>query len=337
MKATDFARRLETWFREILVEQANVSGNTVKSYATTFTLLIRFFEEHKSIPVSRLSLDHLTADSIRQFLRTMEKERKSSISTRNQRLAAIRSFFKYIQSACPGRIAQSQQIRSLSRKRGDKIMTANHLTPDGIKTLLRQPSRGTPWGRRDGVLLLLLYDTGMRVQELVDLKPSNIRLKAPAQVSVFGKGRRKRIVPILPETVGLLGDYMREWDLDKPNHQDATLFFNHRGEPLSTNGVRYILRKYLQYSELALCDGKKRITPHTLRHSKAMHLLQSGSELPIIQFFLGHSELKTTMVYARTDIELTRAALSKAPAVSPGMRAPVWEKQPNLLKWLKQL
>lgn len=337
MKTTDFARHLEKWFREILAEQVGASVNTIKSYALTFSLLIRFFERHRCVSAHRLSLDHLHVEAVRDFLRAIESERDNAVSTRNQRLAAIRSFFKYLQLACPERIAQCQQIRSLSSKRGVKNYAVNHLTPSEIRSMLMKPSRDNSWGRRDAVMLLLLYDTGIRVQELVDLHPIDTRLKPPAQISILGKGRRKRVVPLLPETASHLRDYIREWELDQPQREDSPLFFNKRGEPLSTNGVRYILRKYVDQAGLASSPRQKRVTPHTLRHSKAMHLLQAGNDLPVIQFFLGHAELKTTMVYARADLEMTRAALAKAPGASPDNEPPIWKKQAGLLEWLKQL
>jgi site-specific recombinase XerD len=337
MKPTDFALILQKYLREYLPDQRNASPNTIKSYAMTFSLLARHFEDRQGIPPDRLALDHLTADAVRDFLRDLESGRGSCISTRNQRLAAIRSFSKFVQRAWPERLAQCQRIRAISGKRGPKSATIHHLTPECMKALLAQPDQCTARGRRDAVLLSLLYDAGVRAQELADLTPEKVRLDAPAQIVVTGKGRKRRTIPLMCAMVALLRPWMKEQGLDVPERRDEPLFRNPQGRRLTTNGIRHIVRKYADRMPAAAEAGQKRITPHTFRHSKAMHLLQSGNPLVVVQSFLGHEDIQTTTMYARADLEMTRAALAKAPGATPEAGPSSWCQKPGLLEWLRQL
>jgi site-specific recombinase XerD len=337
MNPTDFALILQKYLREYLPDQRNASPNTIKSYAMTFSLLARHFEDRHGIPPDRLALDHLTADAVLGFLRDLESGRGSCISTRNQRLAAIRAFSKFVQRTRPERLAQCQRIRAISGKRGPKSDMIHHLTPERMKTLLAQPDQRTTRGQRDATLLSLLYDAGVRAQELVDLTPGKVRLDAPAQIVVTGKGRKRRTIPLMCAMVALLRPWMKGQGLDVPERRDEPLFRNPQGRRLTTNGIRHIVRKYAGLMPAAADVGQKRITPHTFRHSKAMHLLQSGNPLVVIQSFLGHEDIRTTETYARADLELTRAALARTPGATPQPGTPSWCGKPGLLEWLRQL
>ena len=337
MNPTDFALILQKYLREYLPDQRNASPNTIKSYAMTFSLLARHFEDRHGIPPDRLALDHITVDAVLDFLRDLENGRGSSISTRNQRLAAIRALFKFVQRTRPERLAQCQRIRAISGKRGPKSAMIHYLTPERMKTLLAQPDQCTLRGRRDTALLSLLYDAGVRAQELADLTPGKVRLDAPAQIIVTGKGRKRRTIPLMRPTVTLLRPWMKEQGMDVPERQDEPLFRNPQGGRLTTNGIRHIVRKYADRMPATTELGQKRITPHTFRHSKAMHLLQSGNPLVVIQSILGHEDSRTTEMYARADLEMIRAALAKAPEATPRAGAPSWCRKPGLLEWLRQL
>jgi len=337
MKPTDLARRLTAYLSEFLPGQRNASPNTVKSYAQAFTLLLRHFRDHRKLSPERLTLDHLAPDAILEFLRTLEDGRNCCVRTRNQRLAAIRSFFRYLQALLPERLSQCQRILAIPPKRAPRNTTINHLTPTCMKALLAQPDQHTVRGRRDATLLALLYDTAMRVQELSDLTPGQLRLESPAHVNVTGKGRKRRLIPLLRATVALLRNYLAEQGLDAPETRSTPLFHNRQGQRLAPNGVRYIVRKYARRVEKSLGTARVQVTPHTFRHSKAMHLLQSGNPLVVVQSFLGHADIQTTTVYARADIEMTRAALASSPVATPKARTPSWEKQPGLLAWLQSL
>jgi integrase/recombinase XerD len=335
MKHSDFATRLESFLREFLPAQRNASRHTIRNYGYAFLLLLEYFRTICSLPAHRLTLDHLTPESITGFLDWLERVRENGVNARNQRLAAIHSFFRYLQTRHPERLNQCQRILNLKSKRGQRKQVINHLSPKLVSDLMSGPDLKTKRGRRDATLLALLYDTGMRVQELCDLTPKCLRMEPPAHVSVLGKGRKHRIVPLMSDTVELLKTYLVEHDLTGEQHIHSPLFFNQQRKPLTRGGIRYILRKYA--SRLSLDGIATVVTPHTLRHSKAMHLLQAGNPLVAIQSILGHADIRTTMIYASADLKMMRAALEKAPAVTPeSERIPTWT-EPDTLVWLQNL
>lgn len=336
MKPTDFATRLTAFLREYLPAQRNASPNTIKSYGQTFSLLLVHCRDQHGLAPDRVDLDRLTPEIILAFLADLEERRKCSIATRNQRLAAIRSFFRYLQDLEPGRLLQCQRILAISGKRAPVRTDVNHLVPQRMKQLLDGPDLRLSAGQRDAALLSLLYDAGLRVQELIDLTPAQVRLESPAQINVMGKGRKRRLVPLMARTGELLGMYLRKHNLDDPKRHKAPLFFNRQGKPLTRAGVRYIVRKYAQKMEPDAAGVHEQVTPHTLRHSKAMHLLQSGNPLVVIQSFLGHSDIRTTTTYAKADLQMTRAALEKTASATPEPPPP-WKEEPDLLAWLRSL
>lgn len=185
-------------------------------------------------------------------------------------------------------------------------------------------------------MLSVLYDTGARVQELIDLTAGDVRLDAPAQVRILGKGRKERVVPLMENTAALLQQYIGEQDLALPEHYSRCLFLNRHGNPLTRVGVNYILQKYLRQVRQAYPQFTQKATPHTLRHTKAMHLVQGGVSLDIVRDFLGHVDIKTTEIYARANLEMRRAAIEKvSPAPIPDI--PSWKQNTSLLQWLQRL
>ena len=336
MKPTNLALRLTAFLREYLPSQRNASPNTIKSYSRTFALLLVYCRDRRHRSPDRLDLDHLMPEVVLDFLDDLEASRHCAIATRNQRLAAVHSFFRYLQYVEPDRLLQCQRILAISCKRAPAHTDVNHLTPEQIKQVLARPGLDTPQGRRDTALLALLYDAAIRVQELIDLTPAHMRLESPAQIRVMGKGRKRRLVPLMAATVELLRAYQRDQHLDGPERRDRPLFFNRHGGPLTRAGIRHIVRKYAQTVEADSHDSSAPVTPHTLRHSKAMHLLQSGNPLVVIQSFLGHTDIRTTTMYAKADLEMTRAALEKTVSLTP-KDVPPWEKEPGLLNWLRSL
>jgi site-specific recombinase XerD len=206
-----------------------------------------------------------------------------------------------------------------------------------LTEVLAQPDLGTPEGRRDAVLLSILYDTGARVQELIDLSVGDVRLDSPAQVRLLGKGRKMRAVPLMENTVQLLRDHIHENHFDRSEQFDQPLFGNRRNQRLSRSGIRYILQKYLVRARRQRPSLNRTVSPHTLRHSKGMHLLQSGISLDMIRDFLGHVDVKTTQIYARANLEMKRTALEKISQPSPVPSIPSWHQNKNLLDWLRSL
>jgi site-specific recombinase XerD len=325
-----------TFLTHYLAAQRNVSPNTIKAYRDVFTLLLRFCRDIQGIALERLCLEQINVPLVEGFLDYLENERHSAPRTRNHRLAALHAFFRYVQSEEPDRMFQCQKILAIPLRRHAQP-TVGYLSKDDLTVILAQPDLKSGEGRRDAVLLSVLYDTGSRVQELIDLSAGDVRLDPPAQVRLMGKGRKMRAVPLMGKTVRLLHDHMHENGLDRPEQFDQPLFRNRRGERLSRSGIRYILQKYVGKANSTHRNLSQKVSPHTLRHSKGMHLLQSGVPLEIIRDFLGHVDTKTTQIYARTNLEMKRRALEKISDSSPVQTMPSWQQDKNLLEWLHSL
>jgi site-specific recombinase XerD len=339
METTDFAKYITAFFSEYLIAERGASSHTIRAYSNTFTLLLDFMKEHEHVRADKLSLNHLTKNVVLNFLDWLQDNRKSGNATRNQRLAALRSFFSYMQYEDTKRIAQWQTILSIKAKRNER-KTVDYLSVDGIKLLLEQIPVDTKMGRRNLALIALLYDSGARVQELIDLTPSSLKLNKPYCVTLFGKGNKKRIVPLQEEQVKLLLDYMEENRLNEPAFNRSPLFANNRGRKLTNSGITYILNTYAHNARMQNQEIiPDKISPHTLRHSKAMHLLQAGVNLVYIRDILGHVSIQTTEVYARADSKQKREALESAyeNIIPKHSSERSWEKDARLKNWLKNL
>jgi len=336
MKPTDFALRLTAFLGQYLPAQRNVSLNTIKAYRDAFTLLLRYCRDEQKVPPEKATMDTLNASLVLSFLNHLETGGNCGTRTRNHRLSVLHAFFRYLQTEAPERMVQCQQILAIPFQRCAHS-TVNYLSTEELSEILAQPDLTTDCGRRDAVMLSVLYDTGARVQELVDLSVRDIRLTSPAQIRLTGKGRKTRVVPLLSGTVKLLAQYMREHRLDCPERMDSPLFFNRQGERLSRSGVRYLLTKYTEEARKAKPGLPEKISPHTLRHSKAMHLLQAGNPATVIQAILGHADIRSTDIYARADMEMKRRALEKATKTAPSGTLPSWQGDRGLMDWLRSL
>jgi len=336
MKTTDLAQYLTQFFSYYLTAQRNLSPNTITSYRDTFILLLRYCHEQHHMSPERLHLDQLCKPLILTFLDYLEKERHCTTRTRNQRLAALHAFFRYLQIEAPDRMMQCQQVLTIPFRRYEHL-SVPYLSVEDLSALLSQPDISTVEGRRHAVLLTVLYDTGARVQEVIDLCVQDIRLGAPAQIKLMGKGRKVRIVPLMSKTVDILKEYMREHALFRENGHSHPLFFNRYGNHLSRSGVRYLITKYSNMARQQYPEMPLKITPHTLRHTKAMHLLQAGNPLNVIQAILGHVNLKTCTIYATADLEMKRKALQKAEYMTPEISLSPWNSDEKLMNWLRSL
>ena len=293
-------------------------------------MLIHYCREVEKIQERQLDFLSLTDDLVIRFLQWIEDERGCSISTRNQRLFALHSFFRYAQGQLPQYYMNFSKILNISKKKAPKP-SIGYIELDNMEKILSGPNLDKKSGRRDAALLSLMYDTGARVSEIVSLSVRDIRLDNPAKVHLLGKGSKFRDVPILPETKSLLHSYMRENNLLAPGKQDAPLFFNHSGGKLTRAGVTYIVKKY---TEEFTAVNNAAISPHILRHTKAMHLLQAGVNIVYIRDLLGHSDITTTEVYARADLKMKQSALEKVRSIAPA-ETPSWQQNPDLLVWLE--
>lgn len=336
MKPTDFAYMLTEFLAEYLPKQRGYSVNTIRSYRDAFTLLIRFCSKQYGWPPHRITLAKMKPEVIDEFLDNLENVAKTSVRTRNQRLAALHSFSRFVQTRLPEFMLPAQRIQAIPFKRCLQ-KTVPYFSADAVRVLLGRPDLDSRSGRRDATLLSVLYDTGARVQEIVDLRVSDIRLTAPPHVKLVGKGRKARLVPLLSRTVELLERYISESNLRDLMHQSRHLFVNCHGVALSRSGIRYILKKYAIRPEDSSIGWPDRISPHTLRHSKAMHLLQAENPLPIIQAILGHEDIKTTGMYARADMTMKRKAMEKLESPVPASPSHSWVNNRELMDWLRSL
>ena len=335
MKPTTLAMHISQFLSHYLAGQRNLSPNTIKAYRDVFVLLLRFCRDEKGIAVERLELEQIDAQLVGAFLDHLEQERHCSLRTLNQRLAVLHAFFRYVQVEEPTLLLQSQRILAIPLRRFVRH-EVNYLSKDHLAALLAQPDLNRSDGRRDAVLLSVLYDTGARVQELIDLTAGDVRLEAPAQVRILGKGRKVRVVPLMENTARLLQQYIDENHLALPENYDRPLFRNKYGNQLTRAGINYILQKHLQKVRDSYPHLKQKVSPHTLRHTKAMHLIQGGISLDIVRDFLGHVDIKTTELYARANLEMKRAAIEKV-SPAPVPKIPSWKENKSLLQWLQRL
>lgn len=330
MKKTDFTKVLTSYFSTYLPETCGVSPNTCNSYRDAFKLLLLYFQEEKGVPANSIELRMLNRNLASDFLDWLEVQRKVSVTTRNQRLAAMKAFAHYVQYRNPEYLENCTDIIAMRPKKHEKPVIP-FLTEEELKALLAQPDPSTRHGLRDLTLLSLLYDSGARVQEITDLKLKDIRLTNPAMVTLTGKGRKARQVPLMKETCKLLDAYIRNFNLNS-EPLTSPLFFNQKGQALSRYGITYILKKYVSQAELD--SDTRKISPHVLRHTKAMHLLRAGVNMIYIRDFLGHVDISTTEVYARIDAEMKRKVFEeKVPNFIPNTSMP-WEEDKDLLQWL---
>ena len=336
VKPTDFAIRLTKFLGEYLPGQRNVSPNTIKAYRDAFRLLLLYCREQRALSPEQVTLDMLDVPFVLAFLSQLETERKCGARTRNHRLSTLHAFFRYLQIEEPERMVQCQQILAIPLQHCAHP-TVNYLSKEDLAAIFAQPDLTAVGGRRHAVLLSVLYDTGARVQELVDLSVRDVRLDSPAQIRLTGKGRKTRAIPLLAGTVELLVEYMREHRLNCPERMDSPLFSNRFGERLSRSGVRYILTKYSDKARKEKSGLPNSISPHWLRHSKAMHLLHAGNPAPTIQAILGHADIKTCDIYARANMEMMRQALEKSAPGAPSTTLPSWRENKSLMDWLRSL
>ena len=313
----DLAPLLEAFFTDRLMRQRNASPHTIASYRDTFRLLLRFAQQRLKRPPSQLRLDDLDAPCIGAFLDGLQKGRGNRPRTRNTRLAAVRSFFRYVALEEPTHSALCQRILAMPNQRGDRKLIA-FLSSSEIDALLAAPDRNTWSGRRDRTLLLLMVQTGLRVSETIGLRCDDIVLGPGAHVHCRGKGRKERCTPLRRDAV----DALRGWLRERGAAPTEPLFPSARGGPLSRDGVAYILTKHVAAARQSCPTlARKRVSPHVLRHSTAMDLLQHGVDRSVIALWLGHESAETTQMYLHASLELKEQALARtAPRNLPAGR-----------------
>jgi integrase/recombinase XerD len=330
------ARAVRGFFGEYVPQLRGLSRHTLLSYRDTLALLLRFLAESRGSDPAALDLEAISPEAVLAFLNHLERDRHNKTSSRNVRLAAIHAFFRYVAIHTPERIEQAQRILGIPFKRTG-TRPIDYLDYDEIVAVLASVDRTAPEGRRDYALLALLFNSGARVQEIVDLGACDLQLEPPPQVKLLGKGRKTRICPLWPQTAQVLKQFVSETRLDL--RSNAPVFCSQRGERLSRFGIRYILAKYCQHA-VAACPSlaSKRLHPHSMRHSCAIYLLKSGVDLPTISHWLGHASVNTTNRYATADLEMKRQALARAgpPGDCIASLAP-WRHDASVIEWLESL
>jgi len=322
---------LQSYFQHWLANQRNVSHHTIISYRDSWRLFLRFVAQQLQRDVARLDTSELTAERVIAFLDDAERARKVKIATRNCRLAAIKGFFSFLADKDPTWGAHCAAVLRIPMKRGPKREPCS-MDRDETEAILAQPDHASELGMRDRALLAFLYNTGARISELLAVSTQDLRLESPFQVKLFGKGRKERICPLWAETVQLLRALLCEQKL-APNE---VIFRNRYGEPLSASGVRFRLRSYLaKATQNAPRLAAKQITPHTFRHTAAVHLLDSGVDVAVVKDWLGHASLDSTYIYARANLE--RRALQNLELKNPGDKRKLWRQNPGLMAWLDSL
>lgn len=337
-KPNPFHQMLSNYFLKYIPTRTDYSTNTIKSYRDAFILLFKYHQSCAHQPITDITFDTIDREYFQGFLTWLEQEKSYSIASINLRLSAIHSFYHYVQSYAPQYTSCCEVIFSI-KSRKVPVASMNYLSIQTIQCLLALPDRNTADGIRDLAVLTLLYDSGARVQEIVDLSFGDFRFEKPATLRILGKGGKVRIVPIMPQTLNILSAYVNGCrHASEETSFTAPLFFNKSHRKLTRAGIAYILQKYVEkgcrtHPELF----PDKVSPHTLRHSKAMHLLEAGVNLVYIRDFLGHSSVLTTEIYAKANPEIKRKAIEAAgQIVFPHEHYSVKEKK-EMLDWLKDL
>jgi integrase/recombinase XerD len=327
----DFPALLQSFFTTRLMTQRRVSPHTIASYRDTFRLLLQFAQKRIRKAPSQLSLEDLNASLIGTFLDDLEARRGNGARSRNLRLTAVRSFFRYAALEAPGHAGLIQRVLAIPNQRQPRAMV-DFLTRPEIDALLAVPDRETWLGRRDHAFLLTAVQTGLRLSEMTDLRHEDVSLGAGAHVHCHGKGRKERCTPLAKPTVTVLKAWIRE----QGREDSKTLFPSTRGGRLSAVGVQHMVARHVAVAS-ATCTtlGKKRVSPHVLRHAAAMELLQAGVDRAVIALWLGHESVETTQIYLDADLALKEQVLAKTKPIKS--KAGRYRPDDDLLAYLKTL
>lgn len=327
------ANYMKRFFSHYLPVQKGLSVNTILAYRDAIKLLLSFAADSLGKSVDKLTIEDITEKTVLAFLDYIEQKRKCSPRTRNARLAAIRSLFNFIAREEPELLQHCQRIRAIPLKR-TQHQTVGYLEEKEMQAILDAVDCNSRTGIRDKALLLLLYNTGARVSEIVEAKIDDLHLDGSAQIHLLGKGKKHRNCPLWPETVAAVQAYL-ESRLPKETSIEH-LFLNATGVPITRFGIRYVTNKYKVTAQEQCPSLKtKKVSPHTIRHTTAMHLLRSGNDINMVSYWLGHADINTTHIYLEIDMEMKRRMIEKASA--PTMKEEKLWHQPDIMAWLNNL
>ncbi len=325
-----------SFFTDYLTRRRNLSKDTVKSYRDAVKLFFQFAEKKLNKSPEKLAIEDIKESIVIDFLVYLEKERGNLIKTRNQRLVALKSVFRHVSLQEPLLSEACRHIINIPSKRGAEITEISYLEKNEMDTIFKMIDTKTRLGRRDYAMLLLMYNTGARVQETADARLSWLSFTNPLKVEILGKGHKWRTCPLWDDTVKILQRFIAERDIAPP--PDDFLFLNRFGNPFSRFGILYTIDKYKNKAALYLPGlKKKKVSPHTIRHTTAMHLLQSGVEINVIRSWLGHVDISTTNCYIEIDMAMKEKALKACEFKDKSGFRKNRLSDPNVLSWLESL
>ena len=330
-----FCYLVTTFFTSYLASEQGLSPNTIASYSDCMKLLVGYLCKRFNIETEALEIQTISSELVLDFLESLEGDRHNSPATRNQRLAAIKTFFHFLARNVPELMHQNERIQAIKFKATDHLPPPS-LTVEEVAAILAVPDPTTLLGARDNALLQIMYNTGGRVQEIADLTVADLHFDSPANVKLTGKGKKTRVIPLWQETVECVQHYiaLKEEAGIKSGH----LFLNIKAEPITRFGIGRRLEKLVEATSKkcpSLCN--RCVTPHVIRHTTALHLIEAGNDIAVVKDWLGHADIKTTILYVEVSIERKRKALEKLPPPDGGApsEAPKW-KQPDIMKFLNK-
>ena len=312
---------IHDYLKVYLPKQRKLSQNTIRSYREALELLVDFVKTEKCVPLQDVTFEMLDADMIVAYLDYLERERGCSIVTRNHRRAAVGSFFKYAADRNVTTAIALDDMKNVPVKKPDRAESIDYMSMAAITAIVEQTDIAVPKGLRDRTLMILMYDTGARVQEIVDIKICDLRFGTTPIITLHGKGNKIRSVPLMEKTVQHIRKYLSVFHNDVSSIAEAPLFYSEihdQRKPLTDRRIRYLLKDYGSKARKTCPEVPENVHPHLWRHSRAMHLYQQGMDLTLVAQWLGHANLETTQVYAHADTEHKRKAIAAAtPADNP--------------------
>jgi len=335
MKTTDFALYLNKYFTVYLPNESGSTPMTIDSYRYAFILYLTYMQEEFHISADKVRISNLTHKNVLLFLKWLQEQRQNSISTRNQRQAAINSFIKFLMYEFPEHLDEYQRILGIPIKKAPQ-KEISYMKTDGVKLLMDQIDVESSGGLRDYVILSFLYTTGLRVSELINIRVKDLSLHEPYTLLLHGKGQKSRYVPLMRNIVPFIQKYLTHEGYDRQERLGEWLFKNHMNTQFTRQGINYLVSKY------AKCARKinveiipKDLSPHKIRHTTAMGLVDSGVDLIYIRDLLGHVSVKTTEVYAKADVRRKREAIEAASKEIAPKKMAEWDNNTDLKQWLK--
>lgn len=332
---TAFGKLLHKFMRSYLPDDRGASPRTISTYRYAFIQFIDYMESVENIPMNKISMDHFNEKNIRKFLRWLEDARSLSVASSNQRLAALKSFSTFAKYEYPEYMLECERIIKIKPKKKEQ-KNVSFLSTEGMGALLGSIDSSTKTGLRDYTMVLLLFLTGIRVSELIGIKCRDVIFSSPRHIVIHGKGNKTRHVPITKELKNQLVKYQSIIDFTSVDNYDNTLFVNHSNNGFTRQGINYTFTKYANLARSKHPDLiPVSISPHKIRHSTAMSLVEEGTELIVIRDLLGHTSVQTTEIYAKISSNRKRAAIEEASSKIVPIEAAQWEESTSLKDWLK--